>query len=321
MSDNPSRSQRRAPSRRQVLTGAAGAVGAVTAGSLATAAPAQANDGDPVFLGLNNTETNPTVIVNTTQNQIIDHANGLVATAGEGSVGFGLIGNGGSLGGDGVRGHGGGQTGAGVSGLSDGGGFGVQGQSFSGSGVYGNIDDGSDVGTGVEGVGPTGVAGRTNQAGGVGVSGLSGSGFGVQGHSVSGSGVFGDIDDGSQVGAGVYGVGPTGVAGHTHQPGGVAVRAHDDGGNGKALDVAGVAAFSRSGVAIVPAGSIQVTVPSIALAQESIVFALVQLHAPLQGGLTGRVWATSVLSGPSAFTIFVNKSSTVDVQVAWFVVN
>jgi hypothetical protein len=202
--------------------------------------------------------------------------------------------------------------------------------------------EGSSAFTGVQGVGAdTGVFGRANVygvegvglSGGTGVYGLTNSAAsgatGVQGEITSSAagggsaGVRGLNDSTTGYGVGVwgsqagYGIGVEGYAPH-----GTGIYGYSDTGVGvvaggaTALQVNGVASFSRSGLATVTAGSSWVTVTGVALTAQSLVLATVQQKS---GGVYVKSAVPNV-SG-SSLTINVNKAPTVNVAVAWFVVN
>ena len=174
------------------------------------------------------------------------------------------------------------------------------------------VTAGGPVGIGVIATGSaSGVQGIDPGAIGSGVAGLSQGGSGVLGQSTTGFGVLGVSDTG---GIGVYG---------TIENGGIGVRAEGGGlGPGTALEVLGIATFSRSGIATVPAGSSKVTVTGISLSgrPESMILALVQL-ANGQEKLAAKIWATSALPvlGGNQFTINLNVKAPVSIKVAWFV--
>ena len=174
------------------------------------------------------------------------------------------------------------------------------------------VTAGGPVGIGVIATGSaSGVQGLGSGANADGVAGIAQGGTGVLGQSTTGVGVFGDSTGG---GVGVYG---------TIENGGIGVRAEGGGlGPGTALEVLGVATFSRSGLASVPAGSNQVTVTGVSIngRPASMILALVQL-ANGQGRLAGKIWATSAFPvlGGNQFTIYLNTKAPVSIQVAWFV--
>ena len=103
------------------------------------------------------------------------------------------------------------------------------------------------------------------------------------------------------LGDGAGRVGGVGVLGYaTNNPGvGISAQnAHD----GIALEVTGAAAFSRSGIATVPAGASSVTVIGVSLKAASFVLATVQQAVP-------GVFVESVARDPanSAFTIHLKQ--------------
>jgi hypothetical protein len=135
----------------------------------------------------------------------------------------------------------------------------------------------------------------------------------LHGQSEFGVGVGGDA---LQAGVGVWG--------STEADGAVGVRASGTGPLGTALEVLGVATFQRSGIAMVPAGASHVTVTGIPMSGRppSMILALIQL-ATQQKSLAGKFWVTGALPdlGGDEFTIFLNRPPTVDLAVAWFVLN
>jgi hypothetical protein len=150
-------------SRRELIAGAAGALGVMAAQSVAGAQSAMAADGDPVILGAFNAETNPTYISNEGQ------GDGLSVTGGGPAPGH-------HAGGTGVVGVGGDPDSNGVLGAAQGFGIGVLGHGgvTDGVGVVGT--GGGANGTGVRGIGAfdngTGVEGRGGGTG-AGVRGIS----------------------------------------------------------------------------------------------------------------------------------------------------
>src|SRR5207244_5793196 len=107
-------------SRRELLAGAAGALGVLAAESVVRIPAAQATQGQPVIAGQDNTETSATGITNSATN-----GNGLVVQGGPS--------------GHGVKGYGG-SDGFGLLGYGYGSGGGVEGIAF------GNADGGIGVG-------------------------------------------------------------------------------------------------------------------------------------------------------------------------------
>ena len=175
--DQANRSAVARRTRRQLLAGGTGALAAVlTAEALTRPTPAAAANGDTVILGQDNSETLPTVFVNS--------ADGVAALAGTATgSGTGVIGN--SDSGDAVLGTSVG--GAGVHGTSSG----------SGSGVHGTIDGPSGIGVFGENPSGTAVGGISGASDGVG--GTSTSGNGVHGVSSTGVGVSGECAAGTGV--------------------------------------------------------------------------------------------------------------------------
>jgi hypothetical protein len=141
------------------------------------------------------------------------------------------------------------------------------------------------------------------------VYGTSVSGTGVYGVGGSGVGVFGT---GS---TGVQGSGATGVHGIADSSPGVGVLAENTVG-GSALEVKGVVAFSRSGVATVLVGKSKVTL-KLSLSSASFVL------ATIQGDVAGLyVQGVTMITGPTgSFTIHLNKTVSANTNVAWFVIN
>jgi hypothetical protein len=136
----------------------------------------------------------------------------------------------------------------------------------------------------------------------------AGEAYGVIASAQSGIAVWGDVGDLP----GLIGVKGTGQGG-----GSIGVYAGNAGVTpGTALKVDGVASFSRSGKAIVVAGTKSVTVTGIPLSAESLVLALAQ---QIRGGR----FVKSAVTDPanSQFVINLNKAPVVNVVVAWFVVN
>jgi hypothetical protein len=133
--------------------------------------------------------------------------------------------------------------------------------------------------------------------------------------SASGFGVFGA----AAVGIGVKGAAPIGVHGEGAGPNSVGVVASAPAGS-TALNVAGVAKFSRSGIATIAGTSntpkSQVVVPVAGLQPTSLVLGTVQ-------SATAGVWVARAVPdvANSRVSIFLNKAATVSVRVAWFVVN
>jgi hypothetical protein len=83
---------------------------------------------------------------------------------------------------------------------------------------------------------------------------------------------------------------------------------------GNALQVEGKAAFSRSGLATVPAGMRKTMVTGVALSAQSLILATAQSNA-------GAVRSAVPDIPGGKFTIQLTKAATTDVPVAWFVLN
>jgi hypothetical protein len=80
--------------------------------------------------------------------------------------------------------------------------------------------------------------------------------------------------------------------------------------------VTGQAAFSRSGLLTVPAGSSKVTANGVALTSASLVLVTLQRHA---SGLYVLAAAPNV-SG-SSFTVYLSENVSASTPVAWFIIN
>jgi hypothetical protein len=315
--------------RRNMLAGAAGAIGALAAGSLAR--DAKAADGDPIILGGANTETGITTISSTGADSavaieaysqlhgafdVVNHSGD--AVWGRSVNDLGVLGNS--------------QTGTGIKGESISSGHGMHGVAHDAehSGVFGE----SDIGDGVRGSSSAqsgdsiGVRGLGEMAGVGGFSNTGPDSIGVLGHSLgfvkptAGTGVSGLGDKSgvtgfSTAGTGVQGVGPVGVAGRPSSGGtGVMATAADD-GSGLALRAQGPTAFSLSGILSIGANAKSGIVSGVSLRSGSLVLATVQndLGIPVD----------SAVPDVAGSTITVNLGKTVPAgktaKVAWFVVN
>jgi hypothetical protein len=275
------------PSRRDVLAGAAGALGALALASLTKAAPAHAADGDPLTLGTSNSESTATLLTQSTTTQ-----DGLEVVGGDNS----FVGISGAS-----------PSGAGVGGFTFQG-DGVLGQAnLHGNGVHGTTPDVQGYGVfGENSAGGYGVFGQTNSTGRAGVWGDNqGSGPGVYGSS-NGIGVEGVVS--SSGGLGVRGV---------TNGDGIGVSALAATPTGVALSVLGTAQFSLSGITAIAAGAKSVTVRNVSLRSASLVFATVQ-------NIAGVSVAYAVPNASSS-TIVINLNKAVPTRktanVAWFVVN
>jgi hypothetical protein len=283
--------------RRQVLAGVAAGVGVIAAESIWRARPAAAANGDSIIIGQGNQASSNTFLNDSSG----DTTFSVLATSNGTAV------DGAAVGGTGVSGSS--ETGTGVAGTS--------GSTAAGAaGVHGEITSSSP------GAFSAAVRGKNNGTGdlGIGVYGSqAGSGWGVYGTSMAGVGVYGAATSGVGVEGsgptGVLGVGKSGVHGLSGDPAGVGLLAENTGG-GKALNVVGIAAFTRSGVATVRAGHATVTT-SLHLNAASFVL------ATIQGNVAGvYVQGVTIVGGPSgSFTIHLNKPVAANTKVAWFVVN
>jgi hypothetical protein len=266
----------RSRSRRSLLTGLIGGLAAFVVQGLAKPGVSRAADGDPVVLGQQNDATAVTTITDS-------------SAGGAGLVGIGT---------SGLSGISFDSGGYGVSGTAPGsGGYGVYGQSNSGTGVFG-----SGLGYGGEFFGISGVMGHGSLNGVLGAAGALGA-----------TGVFG-IGNAFSGATGVWGQASAyGVRGEATLETGAGVLAENAHG-GPALQVSGVAKFSRSGLTIVPSGTPKVTVQGVALTVESMIFAVLQQNR-------AGVWVRAVQPNlaASSFTIYLNNSVPSDTRAAWFV--
>jgi hypothetical protein len=332
-------------SRRELIAGAAGALGVLTAETVLKPTPALAGTDGDVVLGNNFSSAN-----NTSQPTTIGYSGssfGFVTTitsvaaatavTGEAGAGVGVLGTSDSS--DGVLGTTGGvfsssggngvhgkvldptsSSGIAVFGEHAGGGVGVKGTSSSGDAVLGttagtaNAIHGQNTNSGAQGTGVfgehtgggTGVFGQANS---IGHSGVVGNNLGT-GPGVSGTG-----------GVGVAGVTfnstGAGVSGVTNASGGTGVAAFTNVSGGVALGVSGPAKFSLSGLVTIAAGATSATVTGVSLRTGSLVLATVQNNAGV------LVQFATPKPSQSLIIITLNKvvPSGKTATVAWFVVN
>ncbi len=291
--------------RREILAGAAGALGVMAAEALAKAPAAEATQGQAVIAGQSNTATQTTTVDASGGSGV-----GLVAQGG--GVFPGVKGFGGSGGGIGVYGEGGsgerGLVGFGGSGNAEG----VEGQgSGTASGVKGT--GGSSNGAGVWGFGGSGNAAGVNGWGtgtGIGVSGLGGAN--------DGPGVVGTGGGNNANGVEGYGFGGgIGVKGSTQSSIGIGVYAVGPESSGYGLFIDGRIGFgTRAGIATIPKGQARVTITGVTLTPfSSFVLATLQQN-------TGR-YVKSAVPDPanSRVVIYVNKAVLADTPVAFLIVN
>jgi hypothetical protein len=194
-----------------------------------------------------------------------------------------------------------------------------------GAGIWGIASGGSRHGVyGTNTGGGHGVGGSAG-AGGAGVHGINtGNTYGVWGDAPHGIAVYATTLDGMAIVGFTtsdqhvaiegtnFGSAP-GVRGSNGSPTGVGVEAS---AGGVALNVMGVAAFDRSGVATVKTGQASVKVKVTPLSGSSLVLATVQQSA---GGCSVRCAEPD--PGSESFTITLDKKAPVNVRVAWFVLN
>lgn len=302
-------------SRRALLAAAGGGLAAIVAQALGRPASVRALDPNDVVLGAYNSTRSRTMIENlstgTTAAAIA--IRGKTNGAGGSAVGVeGLAGDaigvqGKSTSWVGVNGESGSYIG--VSGYGE---FaGVVGQSTNGMAFYGTtpaVGTAAVVGNAVwDNTGVQGFSGHTQTAptppaetGVYGSCNLSATARGVSGRSTIGRAVYGSSD--------------SGTAGYFTATSGRGVYASS--GSGTALDVSGVAKFSRSGKLTIPAGSSSATKTGVALGSASLVLAV------LQQNRTG-IWVRAVVPDAAGdqFTVRLNDVVGADTIVAWFVVN
>jgi hypothetical protein len=213
----------KSPSRRALLAGALGGLGAFAVSAIGRGGRVRAGvDGD-VVLGINNVATTATQITNST--------NANTVLLGEGSSGIGVLGrstsnyavSGVSFQSIGVFGSSDDTVRPGSAGWSRGDSTGVQGYSSSGPGIV------------VDAKPKTGVYGYANQdSSALGVFGQSGAGSGVRGESVSGIGVVGRATSGT-------GADAMGMFARSDSPGAPALGARSAGNGTGVLAMSGTA--------------------------------------------------------------------------------
>jgi hypothetical protein len=213
-------------------------------------------------------------------------------------------------------------SGTGVSGNSDSA-SGVRGQSGSGDGVFGS----SGSGYGVHASSDTNYAlfarGSTT-----GARIETGSQFGASAevdinNTSNGRGALEASTNGTAAGAAVHGVATSGSGVQGFSTAGNGVRGVALSASATALKAegkstfSGKTTFSRSGTVTVAAGTSQKTKSPISLTSASLVL------ATIQGNQTGVYvqGVTKVTGSSGSFTIHLNKNTTVNLPVAWFVVN
>lgn len=261
-------------SRRALLAGALGGIGAWAAGAIGRVGPVRAANGDPITIGASNSGTSGTTLTNTT-----DGANALsVASTGAGfalmggsDTGFGVFGQ--SADGDGVGGDS--TTGRGV-----------VGSSTSGNGVYGSSSAPDRAAIEAHSAGGTGLLGASGlvpaakpETGVYGYAIQSSISRGVWGYSAKGHGVHGE----SRIGAAVFG---------KSKHGGFAL-----------LTRGRIKAERVSGVASLAAGNTTVTLsPGVKVVAGSFVLLTPRANIGSRG-----LWYTT---NPAADTITIHLSSS-----------
>ena len=280
--------------RRTILGAGLGALVATVAASLGRAQPAKAADNEVVQVGQSRLARTVTVFQNQENNNDVLEAK---------SVGIGNA--------------------------STGGGAAISGRSDSGNGVIGRSDSGK------------GVEGRSNAAGSVGVYGFSNGGIGVYaysgaGHALAGYangptafGVFGQAKDESGFGAvgqnlasqtiGLLGAPKYGVEGRAPNAlGYVGVKASAPEA-AVALSVDGVARFTRSGRASVPAGKsfVDVDVPG-GMTALTIVVATPMVN---RSGVYVQSAVPNTTTGEVRINLNKIASATSSTPVAWMVLS
>lgn len=201
--------------------------------------------------------------------------------------------------------------------------YGVFGRSSRGTGVHGVSEHKTGVMGLAKSMGEAGVSGVDfATSNGTGVYGQSRFGTGVHGVSFEGDGVSGSastsghsgvkgMDRARSGGHGVFGQSYTGTAVYAISDQGTGVHASSE--HGTALEVAGRASFSNSGVAAVPDGEKTVTVPVDGMTPASIVLATIQ--APQAG-----IAIEGAQAGTGSFVITLSGPVTGDLPVGWFVI-
>jgi hypothetical protein len=230
----------KSPSRRALLAGALGGLGAWAASTIGRVSSVRATDGDVVTVGGSFTGTSVTRISTSTDGAMAlrGDATTYIGVFGTSTSGFEAVG---------VRGDS--ESGTGVRGISTSG-AGVRGSSYSSNGVFGQ--SASSTASGVYGENLShgyGVAGRSNA-----------------GPLVGGAGAAGTLGDNTADGIGVWARSTNGIGLFADAVNSAAV----------ALKAQGVAQFSRSGKLTILAGHASVTKSSIRIDAGTLVLAVLQ---------------------------------------------
>jgi hypothetical protein len=247
----------KSPSRRALLAGALGGLGALAAGAIGRVSPVRATNGDVVTVGGSFTGTSVTRISTSTDGAMAmrGDATTYIGVFGTSTSGFEAVG---------VRGDS--ESGTGARGLSTSG-AGMRGTSNSSNGVFGQ--SGSATASGVYG---------ENNFKGYGVAGRSNAGL-----LVAGVGAAATLGDNTADGIGVWARSQHGIATYTHAVNSDAL----------ALKAQGVTQFSRSGKLTILGGHASVTKSSIRVDAGSLVLAVLQqdrsgIYARFGGARCGR---------------------------------
>ncbi|HLX33945.1 MAG TPA: hypothetical protein VKR30_01735 [Candidatus Limnocylindrales bacterium] len=306
-------------SRRSILAGALGGLGALAASALSRPLSVDAAANGNVQLGHGTADTDNDSSAETRVNGTTDGIVALSAWQNGSGTGF-----------EGLT-----QTGTGVLGIAGTSGVGVQGQSDTGTGVHGESTDNTPTPdftvpsnkTGA--IGSTGattnIAANTDELGVYGYADLSVNSVGVLGHSHQGVGQVG-IGSVGVIGAGSWGVlgdvGATdvGVYGNTGpsvapSPGtGIGVAARAESTAQVALKVIGRAQFSRSGRTYVAAGTSTRKITMSGVTTSSYIIATPQTNR-------AGVFVQAVVPAAGSFTIYLNKIVAGTTYVGYLVIN
>ena len=273
--------------RRALLAGALGGLGAFAANALARPAAALASDGQAMLVGGEYSSSSVTSVTNATGNGIYGGSLGTgIAVTGQSNQGIGV--------------HGFSTTDVGVLGESlSGSEAAIAGRSFGGAtGVLGSADNAPVPAAKLK----TGVYGQASQ---------DGTSRGVWGYSPAGLGVYGE----SSTGRGVQGAASSGVGVRAAASSGTGCYATST--TGYALRTDGKVRLDKSaGLATIASGTSSVSVtPGVDLTSISAVIATLNGNA---GGATA-VKRVAVNATTNVFTIYLTANATAAVKVAWLV--
>jgi hypothetical protein len=277
-----------ATTRRAVLAGTLGALGAYLAQALGRPLAARATDGDIIHVGDDLTAATTTKISNS--------INAGTALWGSCDLGWGVRGS--STSNTGVGGDS--ASGTGVYGYSNGAGYGVVGYSNSSVGVWGQSISSAVPAIRGDSMGSsTGVFGysREGEEGTVGAVAKTGV-YGYAAQDANARGVMGR----STVGQGVRGQATTGTGGYFTAT------------TGTALQVTGKAKFSRSGKITVAAGASSVVKTFPGVTTSSMILALLQSNE-------AGVWVRAAVPAAGSFTVHFNVALPSSASVAYFILS